>query len=291
MQRKDDISKSARPSLLSKAEQEEAARSRILSTLESGPAKNGAGNTGATNRKGWILGLAVLVLAAGGGLWALQQDGEPEPVTAGSERSVAVTQLGAPEPTAATDGVPQEDGPVSAAIIQEDHAAQQAHAGQESLQAMLDTPAPVPAATGAPSAAVGDGNVLSQALESPAGMAAGGAAAAAATATAVVAAKSAPKPKPKPKPKAKPAKSEPKQAETTPEQEKDVLLLSALMAHANAGEHEAAPQPAKQSAKKPRPSLNEQLAQCDKLGKNKAAQCRARVCDGRPNTGACKVRR
>ena len=116
-------------------------------------------------------------------------------------------------------------------------------------------------------------DVLSKALETP-------------SAGAPAAAKSAAKPvqRPKPKPTPKETKKAPAEPATTPEQESDIALLSALVAHAQAAEKA-------ETAKKPRLSLKEQLAQCKKFGKTKAAECRARVCEGRTKTGDCKVAR
>ena len=99
-------------------------------------------------------------------------------------------------------------------------------------------------------------------------------------------AKSAAKPvhKPKPKPAPKETKKAPAEPATMPEQESDIALLSALVAHAQVAERAEAP-------KKPKLSLKEQLAQCKKFGKTKAAECRERVCQGRTKTGDCKVAR
>lgn len=271
MQRKDDVSKVSRPSLLSSAEQAEAERSRILSTLESGSASTrGAARPGA-GRRLWIgVGVAVLLVAAGVGIWWAQDSDVSQPVLAEQERDVVVTQLSAAT-VGTTDGAAGAAPAAStAATILDDGEAQPAPAGHDALQAMLERPGQ------APSPAHSD-DLLSQALEAPAGLAAAGAVAATGAVKAA--------PKPRPKPKARPApKAEPAEPAPTPEQENDVVLLSALMAHATAADREPAP-------KKARASLSEQLAQCKKLAKGKAEQCRARVCDGRPNTGGCKVQR
>lgn len=281
MQRKEEISKVSRPSLISAAEQEQADRSRILSTLESGIAA--PARTRATPRLAWVgMGAVALVLAIGAGAWILQERGDGQPVMADEGALAASAQQMTPQPAA-----PAHEAS-AAALIQDDHEAQQAPPPEESLQDMLERPEP---------ASLGDGKVLSEALESPAGLVAG----AAAGASAAAAPRARPKPAAAGKPAArgavKPAKAagpaaSPEQAEAARAQENDVLLLSAVMAHAT--EDEPAPASAPAPTPKPKqakPTLARQLAQCERLGKARAAQCRARVCAGRPNSGGCKVRR
>lgn len=271
MQRKDESPKPSRPSLLTPAQQEEADRNRILSALESG---GGAGKPAVKRNRSRVvwagLGVGALALAVGLGTWVTRETAHSEVMA-----SVAAASKEVPPAPAAPAPAPAAAGEVSAdevlasaapaAIINEDRAAQQAPVKQESLSEMLN-------AGGEPAVKPGH-DVLSKALETP-------------SAGAPAPAKSAPKPAPKPKPKpaAKETKKAPSEPATTPEQENDIALLSALVAHTQAAERAEAP-------KKPRLSLKEQLAQCKKLGKTKAAECRERVCEGRTKTGDCKVAR
>ncbi|MEV4777927.1 hypothetical protein [Burkholderia sp. LMU1-1-1.1] len=267
MQRKDESPKPSRPSLLTPAQQEEADRNRILSTLESG---SGAGKPAAKRGRGrlaWVgLGVALLGVVVGIGAYVTRENAHNEVMTSVAAASKDLP----PAPAAATPAVPAEvsadevlASAAPAAVINDDRAAQQAPVKQESLSEMLN-------AGGEPAAKPGH-DVLSKALETPS---------AGAPAPAKSAAK--PVPKPKPKPAAKEVKKAPSEPATTPEQESDIALLSALVAHAQAADRAEAP-------KKPRLSLKEQLAQCKKFGKSKAAECRERICEGRTKTGDCKV--
>jgi len=270
LQRKDESPKSSRPSLLTPAQQEEADRNRILSTLESG---SGAAKPAAKRGRArlvWAgLGVALLAAAVGIGTWVTREAAQSDvmsSVAAASKDLPPAPAPAAPAPAAAevsADEVLASAAP--AAVINDDRAAQEAPVKQESLSEMLN-------AGGEPAAKPGH-DVLSKALETPS---------AGAPAPAKSAAKPAPKPKPKPAPKE--TRKAPAEPATTPEQESDIALLSALVAHAQAAERAEAP-------KKPRLSLKEQLAQCKKFGKTKAAECRERICEGRTKTGDCKVAR
>jgi hypothetical protein len=254
---------------LTPAQQEEADRNRILSTLESG---SGAGKPAAKrgrSRLAWAgLGVALLGMVVGIGAYVTRENAHNEVMTSVAAASKDLPP--APVPAAAASAAPAEvsadevlASAAPAAVINDDRAAQQAPVKQESLSEMLN-------AGGEPAAKPGH-DVLSKALETPS---------AGAPAPAKSAAK--PVPKPKPKPAAKEVKKAPSEPATTPEQESDIALLSALVAHAQAADRAEAP-------KKPRLSLKEQLAQCKKFGKTKAAECRERICEGRTKTGDCKV--
>lgn len=277
MQRKDESPKPSRPSLLTPAQQEEADRNRILSTLESG---SGAAKPAAKRGRSplvWAgLGIALLMIAVGIGTYVTRETAHSEVMTSVAAASkelppaTAPAVAAAPAPAAAAEVSADEvlASAAPAAVINDDRAAQQAPEKQESLSEMLNAGGQ----TAAPAAKPGH-DVLSKALETP-------------SAGAPAPAKSAAKPvhKPKPKPAPKETKKAPAEPATTPEQESDIALLSALVAHAQAAEKA-------ETAKKPRLSLKEQLAQCKKFGKTKAAECRARICEGRTKTGDCKVAR
>lgn len=270
MQRKDESPKSSRPSLLTPAQQEEADRNRILSTLESG---SSAGKPGAKpaakrgrSRLAWAaVGVGVLALAAGVGTWLTRETAQGEVMASVAAASKDVPAQPAPAAAAPAPAAPAEvsadevlASAAPAAVINDDRAAQQAPEKQQSLSEMLN-------AGGEPAPKAGH-DVLSKALETPS--------------------KSAAKPvaKPKPKPAVKETKKAPSAPATTPEEESDIALLSALVAHAQAAERA-------DTAKKPKLSLKEQLAQCKKFSKAKAAQCHERICEGRSKTGDCKVAR
>jgi hypothetical protein len=289
LQRKDKISSNGPPSLLTPAQQAEAERNRILSTLEASGGKRSptsSPNARHGSRAPWIWafsGLLVAAVAGGAGLWYGQQREPSTPliVAAATPEAVAQTDV------AANGAVTPAAAEPATAIIEEDHQARSAPLpdAQPSLSEMLAAEPPAPPAAGA------TGDVLSQALEAPAGSAL--AAAAAAPVAAKVAARgaeraSAPaKPKPpvkrvaavKPAPKAVP-KQAPKPA---PAPDRDVMLLSALIAHAQASE------PAPQA--RTRASLDQELAYCKKQPKAELAACRKRACDGRATAAACKVKR
>lgn len=284
MQHNDDSPKPSRPSLLTPAQQAEADRHRILSQLETGKVGKPT-----TRRKGWkpvwigagVLALAVAVMA---GLW-INQDYESDAHIAAVSAAAAGTAAGAApaRPAASVDttsasAAPSASGEVSsdevlssaapAAVIQEDRAAQ-AQDKKQSLGEMLENNSE---AAVSPAAGKHDPSMLSSALEKP---------------SAGAAPQSPHKAAAKEKPKAKPATvakaPRPKEKEkTSPEEENDIALLAALVAHTQSEERRAEP------PKKPRLSLDEQLNQCKKLSKTKAAQCHERVCEGRSKTGGCK---
>ena len=270
MQRKDESPKPSRPSLLTPAQQEEADRNRILSTLESG---SGAAKPAARRGRSplvWAgLGIALLMVAVGIGTYVTRESAHSEVMTSVAAASKDLPPASAPAAAPAAPAEVSADEVLAsaapAAVINDDRAAQQAPVKQESLSEMLN-------AGGEPAAKPGH-DVLSKALETP-------------STGAPAPTKSAAKPvqKPKPKPAPKETKNAPAEPATTPEQESDIALLSALVAHAQAAEKA-------ETAKKPRLSVKEQLAQCKKFGKTKAAECRARICEGRTKTGDCKVAR
>lgn len=272
MQRKDESPKTGRPSLLTPAQQAEADRNRILSTLESG----GVVKPSRKPARRWpliaVLGIVGLALLVGAGVWAARDAGRDELLASGE-----ATVTPAAAATAASPAEVSADEVLAAApaaTINEDRAAQAAPEKQESLSDMLS-------ANTAP--AKSDHDELSKALESTP-----------AAPVAKAAPKSAPRPahadtvkrveKAKPKPAAKSDITVAREPKTTPEQENDIALLSALVAHTQSLEPAEAP-------KKVRLSLKEQLAQCKKLVKSKAEQCRERVCDGRSQAGECKVKK
>ena len=289
MQRKDKTFSNGPPSLLTPAQQAEAERNRILSTLEASGGKRSATaspNARHGSRAPWMWafsGLLVAVVAGGAGLWYGQQREPSAPVIVAAATPEAVAQTD----VAANGAVAPAAAEPATAIIEEDHQARSAPLpdAQPSLSEMLAAEPPAPPAAGA------TGDVLSQALEAPAGTVL--AAAAAAPVAAKVAARgaeraSAPaKPKPpvkrvaavKPAPKAVPTQA-PKPA---PAPDRDVMLLSALIAHAQASE------PAPQA--RTRASLDQELAYCKKQPKAELAACRKRACDGRATAAACKVKR
>lgn len=282
MLRKDKISGRGAPSLLTSAQQAEAERNRILSTLEAtdgerkrAPKAASGAQAGPAARTPWawlMFGLVVAAIAGGAGLWYGQRNAAPAPVLA------AATPQPEAAPVPAVSAVPAA-GDAGAATIQDDGAAHADAAGGQSLSEMLETApaAPATAAAQHDAAPGAGGDVLSQALEAPDGTALAAAAAVPAVA------KAAPKPAPKTSPaKPKPVKQVAARKATPAPQDTDAVLLSALIAHANAAE--AAP-------KKARPSLEQELKACRKQPKADLAACRERACEGRSNVGLCKVQR
>jgi hypothetical protein len=270
--------------LLTPAQQAEAERNRILSTLEASGGKRSAASSPKArhgSRAPWMWafsGLLVATVAGGAGLWYGQQREPSAPVIVAAATPEVVAQTD----VAANGAVAPAAAEPATAIIEEDHQARSAPLpdAQPSLSEMLAAEPPAPPAAGA------TGDVLSQALEAPAGALA--AASAAPVAAKVAASKtdraSVPaKPKPlvkrvaavKPAPKAVP--------KPAPAPDGDVMLLSALIAHAQASE------PATQS--RTRASLEQELAYCKKQPKAELAACRKRACDGRATAAACKVKR
>jgi len=290
LQRKDKISSNGPPSLLTPAQQAEAERNRILSTLEASGGKrtSPSPNAARASRAPWIWafsGVLVAAVAGGAGLWYGQQREPSAPLIVAAAAPENATQT---DVTGTSTVAPAADEPATA-IIEEDHQARSAPLpdAQPSLSEMLAAEPSAPPAAGA------TGDVLSQALEAPSGAALAAAAAAPVAAKAaannteragapakpkppvkrVAAAKPAPKPAAKSAPKAAPA----------PAADGDVMLLSALIAHAQASE------PAVQS--RTRASLEQELAYCKKQPKAELAACRKRACDGRATAAACKVKR
>ena len=287
MQRKDKISSNGPPSLLTPAQQAEAERNRILSTLEASGGKRSptsSPNARHGSRAPWIWafsGLLVAAVAGGAGLWYGQQHEPSTPliVAAATPEAVAQTDV------AANGAVTPAAAEPATAIIEEDHQARSAPLpdAQPSLSEMLAAEPPAPP----PSAARATGDVLSQALEAPAGTALAAAAAAPVAARVAVGKTDHASVPAKPKPPAKrvaavkPApKAVPKPAAAP---DGDVMLLSALIAHAQASEPV---NPAKTRA-----SLDQELAYCKKQPKAELAACRKRACDGRATAAACKVKR
>jgi hypothetical protein len=269
LQRKDDNPKTGRPSLLTPAQQAEADRNRILSTLESG----GLVKPSRKPLRGRPLiiggGVVALALLIGVGVWVARDAAQDQSLLA----AAAVPPATAPTPASPAEVSADEVlAAAPAATINDDPAARTAPQKQESLRDMLD-------ANSAP--AKSDHDELSKALEST-------------PAVARAAPKAAPKPahadtakrveKAKPKPAAKAETKAAREPKNTPEQENDIALLSALVAHTQTLE-------APETPAKVKPSLKQQLAQCKKFGKTKAEQCRERVCDGRSKTAECKVQR
>ncbi|MDO8067146.1 MULTISPECIES: hypothetical protein [unclassified Janthinobacterium] len=244
----------ARPSLLTQAQQAEADRNRILSTLEGGHA-----GASAKARRGSLAlrgGVGALLLLLAAGVW-LGQRGE----RVGDDDAPAAPV----SPPVATAAV--EAPPVVASI--RDEAPPGAAAPQQSLSEMLDAGAAATAATGAArnAGAAHPGDVLSKALETPSPPAA-----ASQPVTKQVA--KAPRPAAKKPPAKGPAATPARRAEDS-----DIALLSALLAHA-----QAAPAP-----KKTVPNLRTQLQQCAALKRDAAAACRARACQGHAEYVQCKA--
>lgn len=278
MQRKDDSPKPSRPSLLTPAQQEEADRNRILSTLESGGAGKPAVKRRSRSRWVWaVLGASGLALLVAFGVWFTREAAHDEMLASIADASKDVPSTPAQTPAPASAAVVAAPAAAAAAevsadevlsggpaaTINDEHPAQQAPEKQQSLSEMLNE-------GGQPSNKPSH-DVLSKALETPSGAAAH---------------KVAPKPvvKPKPKPVVKDARKLPTEPPNSVEQENDIALLSALVAHAQAVEKANVP-------KKPKLSVKEQLAQCKKFTKSKAAQCRERICEGRSKSNECKGNR
>lgn len=292
MLRKDKIPTRGAPSLLTPAQQAEAERNRILSTLEASdggrkraPKAARGLDAAPAARTPWawlVFGVMVAVVAGGAGLWYGQRSVPASPLVVADATQPSSRQDVAPTP--ATPAAPEPAAPVqaSAATIQDEGIAHAGAAGGPSLSEMLEPPpaaAPAAAPHGAPAGA--DSDMLSQALEAPSGAAL----AAAAAVPAVL--KAEPKPakaaqKAPAKPKAAPKRVAAKKAAPATTQDTDAVLLSALIAHANAAEP---------AAKKARPSLEQELKACRTGPKAQLAACRERACEGRSNVGLCKVQR
>lgn len=245
----------ARPSLLTQAQQAEADRNRILTTLE-------GGNTGSPVRarrgslalRGGMGAVAALLLLLAAGVW-LGQRGE----RAGDDAAPA-----APLPLPAATAAPAAVAPPAVASIH-DEAPSGAVAPQQSLSEMLDAGATATAATAAAgnARAAHPDDVLSKALETPSPPPA-----------AVKPAVKAPRPAAKKPPVKGPAATPARRAEDS-----DVALLSALLAHT-----QAAPVPKKTAS-----GLRTQLQQCATLKRDAAVACRARACQGHADNAQCKA--
>lgn len=302
---------SGRPSLLSTEQQADADRNRILGTLDgkSGPAPEAMPG----KRKYSLLAgalVAVVAIGAGSAVW-LSGEGEKEIVLASSAPLPA-----APAPAAPLASEPPPIDPVAqdvstAAILQDMPSA------DANPAAPADARPAAPPADAAPAAtdALKPADDLASLLERPAGTAA-----AAPALAAVVAGKAAPAPaKPAPRPAAKPAprktvtakaarpkagsasaakkpgqKSAAKTAvaaaparkktearPTAQQQDTDVTLLAALVAHSKATTPKKAVTPA------------EKLRQCKTLASvSEADQCRARLCaSSAKHEAQCKTAR
>ncbi|MCC7645671.1 MULTISPECIES: hypothetical protein [unclassified Janthinobacterium] len=243
----------ARPSLLTQAQQAEADRNRILTTLEGGNTGSSAGSRRGrlSLRKGMGAGAALLLLLAAG-VW-LGQRGERVGDDDGPAAPIAL-----PVATAAPAIV---EAPPAVASIH-DEAPSGAAVPQQSLSDMLDAGAAATAAAGNASAAH-PGDVLSKALETPSPPAA-------AAKQVARAARPAAQKTPAKNPAATPARRA---------EDSDIALLSALLAHA-----QAAPAPKKTAA-----GLRAQLRQCAALKRDAAVACRARACQGHDDDAQCKA--
>jgi len=288
---KDKISPRGAPSLLTPAQQAEANRNRILSTLEAtdGARKRApttvpaAASAAPVTRSPWVRGLSAFALAAvacGVGVWYGQSGAPIVPTIANASPALASDPA---TPVVASTNLASTSAPVeAAATIQDEGGAQLESGAGESLSEVLHPDATPTAVAAGETSAGENGDMLSQALEAPSGAAL--AAAAAAPVALKVASTTTPKATPKTaqaKPKPAPKRATPRQAKPAAAPDTDAILLSALIAHAHAAD--AAP-------KKARPSLEQELGLCRKKPKIQQAACRERACDGR-NAGLCKVDR
>lgn len=243
----------ARPSLLS-AEQQVALDQHPVAPLASPAAAAPA--PAAARRKPLWLAAGVAILAGAAALAATQFGSEPESVP-----TLAAAPTVAPAP--ATSPAPTEAPPANAANGVTPDAA--AVATPAVLAAALDAPQPQTATIvdEAPVAVAKPKESLAQMLE-------GGAA---------PASKSAPAKAVKKPVASKPAKPAAKPQSSTPaEPDNDVALLAALVAHAKYD-----------TSANARVSLPRALEQCKKQGKQDAARCRIRVCEGRWKKDECRV--
>lgn len=244
----------ARPSLLTQAQQAEADRNRILTTLEGGNTGSSAGSRRGrlSLRKGMGAGAALLLLLAAG-VW-LGQRGERVGDDDGPAAPIAL-----PVATAAPAIV---EAPPAVASIH-DEASPGAAAPRQSLSDMLDAGADATAAAAGNASAAHPGDVLSKALETPSPPAA-------AAKQVARAARPAAQKTPAKNPAATPARRA---------EDSDIALLSALLAHA-----QAAPAPKKTAA-----GLRAQLRQCAALKRDAAVACRARACQGHGDNALCQA--
>lgn len=241
----------ARPSLLTPAQQAEADRNRILTTLQGGKAGAVAGGTpGGRLAVRYGAGVAAALLLLAVGVWLGQRGADGQmPVSTALPDAVATVPQAPPEVARIHDEAPAAVDP----------------APQQSLNDML-TAAPVRIPAAAPA-----GDVLSKALETPSAPAAR-----AARTPARSVPKAAQPPAKKPAAKAEPAPT------ASREEESDIALLAALVAHTQVAAVPAAPVA----------SLQSQLQQCARLKRAAADACRERVCKGRGAGNAqCKAAR
>lgn len=242
MQQRDDRRlASGRPSLLSTEQQAEADRNRILSKLDGKPEAKVASH----GKAAWLaVGAAVVSLCAGAALWGAYDT----PADVAQAGAAPTEPVQAPVVTAAPAAAPAEPEVSAAAILDEVAGA----AGTESLQDMLDAPAPAKPA---------EQDELTQLL-----------AAAPAAAVHAPATKTPPKPRAekvahKPAPRKKNAAAP---AKPVRQADSDVALLAALVAHSKAPQART-------------------LKQCKQLGGAEAEQCRARLCaSSAKNEADCK---
>ncbi|WP_161911724.1 hypothetical protein [Janthinobacterium sp. Ant5-2-1] len=242
----------ARPSLLTQAQQAEADRNRILTTLEGGNTGSSArSRRGRLSLRAGMGAAAALLLLVAAGVW-LGQRGE----RAGDDDGLA-----APFSLPIASAV---EAPPAAASIH-DEAPSGAAVPQQSLSDMLDAGAAATAATAAArnASAAHPGDVLSKALETPSPPAA-------AVKQTARAARPAAKKTPAKVPTATPARRA---------EDSDIALLSALLAHA-----QAAPAPKKTAA-----GLRAQLRQCAALKRDAAVACHARACQGHGDNAQCQA--
>lgn len=242
-----------RPSLLTAAQQAEADRHRILTRLEGGrtahPALAARGR-GRAVRYGAMAATALLLLAAGGWLGQRTTD---EQVASAAAPDLPVE---AAPPVAARTAPATAPASAPAPALIRDEAPAADPAPRQSLSEMLVAGAAPPPGADRPAA-----GVLSKALERPSPPAKTSPARTPPRQLARAA------PAPAKKSAAKPAAPAANHAE-----DRDLALLTALLAHAQA----APARPQKAAG-----ALQAQLDQCAKLAPDAAAACRTRTCKGR----------
>jgi hypothetical protein len=250
--------RSARPSLLTPAQQAEADRNRILTKLEHGKAQPPAAAAKPRRPLAWgAAGLLALAAIGGGVFW-----------TVGDQPEAAAPTVLAAAPVAPVRAVEPE--PVPAAAIHDEPAA--AKPTHDDLRNALEEGA-VAAKKPEPKLAKAMPDDLRSALEEGTAIKKTPAPRPAAAAT-KVAVKPAPKPAAKPAPKA-PVRKTP--AHAAPDS--DVALLAALVAHTQAsrGNTEGSR------------TLRNELKACRRLSGAKARDCREEACLGKDRSvAACR---
>ncbi|MGK5042604.1 hypothetical protein ACQ4WQ_19945 [Janthinobacterium sp. GB1R12] len=237
---------------MTQAQQAEADRNRILTTLEGGDTGSSVrARRGSLALRGGMGAAAALLLFLAAGVW-LGQRGER---TGDNGAPAAPVSLPAAAPVAVA-------APPAVASIH-DEASPGAAVPQQSLSDMLDAGADATAAAAGNASAAHPGDVLSKALETPSPPAAAAKQVARAA-----------RPEAKKAPAKNPAATPARRAEDS-----DIALLSALLAHA-----QAAPAP-----KKTVSSLAAQLRQCAALKRDAAVACRARACQEHDDDAQCKA--